>query len=85
MHVTDRVFVKRDSKKNCVAIVADKKKGVVPDKFPGTVAIVDDKENNTLLHPGYRRYDGADDENFNYFVTRLLPTVTARFCDSSLH
>ena len=53
------------------------KKGDVPDSFPGTLAIIDDKENNTLLHPGYRRYDKADDENFNYFVTRLLPTVTA--------
>ena len=53
------------------------KKGDVPDSFPGTVAIVDDKVNDTLLHPGYRRYDKADDENFNYFVTRLLPTVTA--------
>ena len=53
------------------------KKGDVPDSFSGTVAIVDDKVNNTLLHPGYRRYDKADDENFNYFVTRLLPTVTA--------
>ena len=53
------------------------KKGNVPDSFPGTVAIVDDKVNDTLLHPGYRRYDKADDENFNYFVTRLLPTVTA--------
>ena len=47
------------------------KKGDVPDSFPGTVAIVDDKVNNTLLYSGYRRYDRADDKNFNYFVTRL--------------
>ena len=52
------------------------KKGAIPNSFPGTVAIVDDKVNNTLLHPGYRKYDNADDENFNYLVTRLLPTVT---------
>ena len=56
--------------------VADTKEGIVPEKFPGTVCIVDNKENNTLLHPDYRRYNNGSDEdeneNFNYFVTRLL-------------
>ena len=28
----------------------------VAESFPGTVAIIDDKVNNTLLHPNDRRY-----------------------------
>ena len=51
------------------------KKENVPDSFPGTVALVDNKVNDTLLHPSYRT--SCDDENFTYLVTRLLPKVTA--------
>ena len=43
--------------------------------FPGTVAIVNDKVTNTLLHPEYRRYEN-DNKEFNYFVTRLLARVS---------
>ena len=56
--------------------IANTKEGIVLEKFPGTVCIVDNNENNTLLHPDYRRYTIGSDEdenkNFNYFVTRLL-------------
>ena len=52
------------------------KDGKVPESFPGTVAIIDDKVNNTLLHPGYRRYKDGHNDDFEYFVTRLLAKLS---------
>jgi len=54
-------------------LLEDKKKGrIIPGSFPGTVTIVEDIDNNTLLHPEYRRYKDGYDADFEYFVTRLL-------------
>ena len=33
---------------------------------------MEDIENNTLLHPEYRRYKDGYDADFEYFVTQLL-------------
>ena len=54
-------------------LLEDKKKGkIIPESFPGTVMIVEDIDNNTLLHPEYRKYNDGYDADFEYFVTRLL-------------
>ena len=55
----------------------------VAESFPGTVAIIDDKVNNTLLHPNYRRYGIGKCDGYEYFVTQLLARLSpgrTRFC-----
>ena len=50
----NQVLMRFDSNKTtCAFNVADMKQKIVPGSFPGTIAIVDDKVNNTLLHPDY--------------------------------
>ena len=49
----------------------------VAESFPGTVAIIDDKVNNTLLHPNYRRYGIGKCDGYEYFVTRLLARLSS--------
>ena len=44
----------------------------IPESFPGTVAIVDNKAERTILHPQYRRYKNGYDADFEYFVTQIL-------------
>ena len=65
-------------------LLEDKKKGrIIPGLFPGTVTIVEDIDNNTLLHPEYRRYKDGYDADFEYFVTRLLAILNllrTNFC-----
>ena len=49
--------------------------GIIPESFPGTVEIIEDKENNTVLHPQYRRYENRQCEHFDYFLNNILARV----------
>lgn len=62
----------------------DIEKGLVPASFPGTVGLVcgdngnggDDGDNGSVtVNAGYRRYGTEDNEDFYYFVTRILTAI----------
>lgn len=44
--------------------------------FPGTMGLSCGEDE--LLHRQYRRYDSAENEEFLYFLTRVLPAVNAK-------
>eukprot|EP00536_Pseudo-nitzschia_multiseries_P014996 jgi/Psemu1/40846/gm1.40846_g len=52
-------------------------KGRVPVTFPGTVGVIEGTENEDsgILNPQCRKYNGAENEDFYYFVTRITPAI----------
>lgn len=52
---------------------ADSEKAKVPTSFPGTVALNPDSVEITANE--YRRYGNADNEEFYYFVTRIMSAI----------
>eukprot|EP00536_Pseudo-nitzschia_multiseries_P004623 jgi/Psemu1/10390/gm1.10390_g len=56
-----------------VITAADSEMAKVPASFPGTVALNTDSVE--ILANEYRRYGDADNEEFYYFVTRILSAV----------
>ena len=56
-----------------VITAADSEMAKVPASFPGTVAINTDSVE--ILANEYRQYGNADNEEFYYFVTRILSAV----------
>ena len=61
----------------CIVITVDYEKSVVPVSFPGTIGPIPDPtgEEDAIINPGYRQYDNATNEEFYYFITRILPAI----------
>mmetsp|Transcript_1367 Transcript_1367/g.2862 ORF Transcript_1367/g.2862 Transcript_1367/m.2862 type:complete len:681 (-) Transcript_1367:32-2074(-) len=59
---------------------ADTLKGLVPESFPGTLGLVDDPNNEgeVMINPGYRNYSIANNDEFCYFVRRILPAINPK-------
>ena len=52
----------------------------MPESFPGTLGLVDDPNNEgeMMINPGYRNYSIANNEEFCYFVRRILPAINPK-------
>ena len=48
---------------------------VVPDLFPGTLVIEPNKNKDPFLHANYREYRQNGNEEFEYFVKKLLAEI----------
>ena len=48
---------------------------VVPDLFPGTLVIEPNKNNDPFLHANYREHGQNGNEEFEYFVKKLLAEI----------
>ena len=48
---------------------------VVPDSFPGTLVIEPNKNKDPFLHANYREYGQNGNEEFEYFVKKLLAEI----------
>ena len=61
----------------CYLNTADYDKNRVPASFPGTVGVVEDPDYSGWgsINPDYRKYKDAENEEFYYFVTRILSAV----------
>lgn len=53
-------------------IAEHKKKGIVPESFPGTLVITPNKIGNPFLHKDYRQYGEEGNVEFEYFIQYLL-------------
>lgn len=55
----------------------DMKNDKVPSTFPGSLVMTyHGDENGNRLHPDYRRYDDNFNEEFVYFMTRIMPVFS---------
>ena len=61
-------------------MTADTLKGLVPAGFPGTLGLVEDPNNEgkVVINPMYRNYSTANNSEYFYFVTRLLPSINPK-------
>mgnify|MGYP004529573319 FL=1 len=61
-------------------MTADTLKGLVPAGFPGTLGLVEDpnKEGKVVINPMYRNYSTANNSEYFYFVSRLLPSINPK-------
>ena len=52
----------------------------MPENFPGTLGLVVDpyNEGEMTINPGYRNYSIANNEEFCYFVRRILPAINPK-------
>lgn len=59
---------------------ADILKGLVPKSFPGSLELVEDPNNEgeVIINPEYRKYSTANNGEFFYFVSRMLPSINPK-------
>ena len=55
-------------------------KDLVPESFPGTLGLVEDPNNGeeVVINPAYRNYSTTSNNEFDYFVTRMLPSINPK-------
>lgn len=61
-------------------ITVDTLKGLVPSGFPGSLGLVEDPDNEgkVVINPMYRNYSTANNKEFFYFVSRMLPSINPK-------
>ena len=52
----------------------------MPENFPGTLGLVDDPNNEgeVMINPEYRKYPRTINDQFCYFVRRILPAINPK-------
>ena len=54
----------------------DKGKNKVPSSFPGTIGLLmEPNQQGVILSEEYRRYGEVVNDDFDYFISRILPAV----------